>query len=113
MSATTKSPNLKQIAQEMRAILDGPGAAWVHRRLSRGLEIVLQREERQYRLALGRLDTWPSLAEIIVCRQAFAVPHGTEPKRIEKKRPSRVSPGFAHDLTVYVVELLWQEEPHP
>jgi hypothetical protein len=45
---------LSQIAAAMWATLNATNARYVHYKLRRGLEIVLERRERGWRLALGR-----------------------------------------------------------
>ena len=100
---------LTQLATQMRQIVDNTGAAYCHRKLSRGLELVLQRTDRGYRLALGRIDTAPSDTEIELCIAAFNVPAGAEPHHIVKIRQ-----GTTGQLTYHVAELTWteQEQPH-
>lgn len=95
---------LHQIAADMRRMVDLPDARYVHRTLSRGLELVLQRKERQYRLALGRTDRPPSDLEVRICAEAFAVPPDTEPQRTVKERSGKLGPQRVH-----VAELYWSE----
>ena len=100
---------LQQLAADMRHIIDTTGAAYCHHKLSRGLELVLQRTDRGYRLALGRIDTAPSDTEIELCIAAFNVPAGAEPHHIVKIRQGKTG-----RLTYHVAELTWteQEQPH-
>lgn len=92
------SQKLELLAAEMRGLLQDSQARWVHRRLSRGLEIVLQRNEERWRLALARADTWPANEEIEICRRAFAVPELTaEDYRLTQKG------------RLFVVETWWRE----
>ena len=74
---------LTQLATQMRQTIDHTGAAYCHHKLGRGLELVLQRTGRGYRLALGRTDTAPSDTEIETCIAAFNVPgrRRTAPRR--------------------------------
>jgi hypothetical protein len=65
---------LQQIASDMRTMLATTNARYVHHRLSRGLELVLERTEPGFRLALGRTDAPPSDVEIELCQAAFHVP---------------------------------------
>lgn len=100
---------LTQLAADMRHIIDTTGATYCHHKLSRGLELVLQRTGRGYRLALGRMDAAPSDTEIELCIAAFNVPAGAEPNRTTKTRPGKTG-----TLTYHVAELTWteQEQPH-
>lgn len=99
---------LATIAADMRQMLDQTDATYTHHKLSRGLELVLQRTGRGYRLALGRTDTAPSDTEIELCVAAFDVPAGAEPNRTTKTRP-----GKSGAITYHVAELTWTEEqPH-
>ena len=99
---------LATIAAGMRQMLDQTDATYTHHKLSRGLELVLQRTGRGYRLALGRTDTAPSDTEIELCVAAFDVPAGAEPNRTTKTRP-----GKSGAITYHVAELTWTEEqPH-
>ena len=99
---------LATIAADMRQMLDQTDATYTHHKLGRGLELVLQRTDRGYRLALGRTDTAPSDTEIETCIAAFDVPAGAEPNRTTKTRP-----GKSGAITYHVAELTWTEEqPH-
>lgn len=95
---------LDAIAADMRRLLAQTDARYAHHRLQRGLELVLQRTGRQYRLALGRTDTQPSDVEIETCAHSFAVPPGYEPHRIQKTRTGKTGP-----LTYHVAEIYWTE----
>lgn len=96
---------LQQLAADMRHIIDTTGAAYCHHKLSRGLEIVLQRTGRRYRLALGRTDTAPSDTEIELCMAAFNVPAGAEPHHVVKIRQGKTG-----KLIYHVAELTWTEQ---
>ena len=96
---------LQQLAADMRHIIDTTGAAYCHHKLSRGLELVLQRTDRRYRLALGRTDTAPSDTEIELCMDAFNVPAGAEPHHVVKIRQGKTG-----KLIYHVAELTWTEQ---
>ena len=100
---------LATIAADMRQMLDQTDATYTHHKLGRGLELVLQRTGRGYRLALGRTDTAPSDTEIETCIAAFNVPAGAEPHHIVKIRQGKTG-----QLIYHVAELTWteQEQPH-
>lgn len=95
-------------AEQMRVTLLGlepPAALW--RQLSRGLIVVLERkDERRWRLALGRTDVHPSLQEVGICRQAFGVPLGTELLLRTEQRPANRGPRGCY----YITELFWSED---
>lgn len=96
---------LDAIADDMRTTLERTGARFVHYRLPRGLELVLERaSERRLRLALGRIDTPPSDTEIALCQNAFAAPPDAEPVRLTKTRRGKAGP-----LTYHVAEIIWSE----
>jgi hypothetical protein len=101
---TTAASRLDAIAVEMRTILQQTDARFVHRKLAHGLELVLQRTGRQYRLALGRPGVTPSDSEIEICARSFRVPADAEPHRTVKQRPGKT--GL---LTYHVAELYWTE----
>lgn len=84
---------LSRMAGEMRTVLEQQPNGWVHRRLNGGLQIVLQRNAAQWRLAIARQHEfgsrdirviYPSDVEANVCAQAFDVPVGSEPERKTK-----------------------------
>lgn len=95
---------LERIAHNMRRTLALSEARFVHYKLRRGLELVLERKERGYRLALGRTDTQPSDVEIEVCAQAFAAPPDVALMRTTKTRQ-----GKSGQMTYHVAELFWSE----
>lgn len=105
-AAPTKAPGkLVTIAADMRQFIEGSGAKWVHRRLSHGLEMVLQHDaERQWRLALARADVPPSPDEIAICQRAFNVPAGTEATLTTKERKAKTG-----TMQVHVAEMYWTE----
>ena len=102
----TKSKPLDALATNMREMLNVQGIRFVHRRLARGLEIVLQRDDHKWRLALGRTDVAPSDSEIEICRDAFGVPEGTEVSNVSKKR---WNPKTGTATLMYVVDMTWTE----
>lgn len=95
---------LQQIASDMRTMLATTDARFVHYRLARGLELVLERTEPGFRLALGRTDAPPSDVEIEVCQAAFHVPPGVDATLTTKQRP-----GKAGSRTYHVAEMTWRE----
>ena len=105
-SASSTAPaKLITTAADMRRFIERSGARWVHRRLPRGLELVLQTTtDRQWRLALARPDTAPSPDEIAICQQAFNVPAGTEATLVVKERKAKTG-----TMRVHVAEMYWTE----
>ncbi len=99
---------LEQIAGDMRQMLEANEKMhFVHQRLARGLELVLERRgEQQWRLALGRQDVEPSVDEIEICREAFRVPAAAEPNAVTKQRKS---PKTNLPVVYHVTELTWRE----
>lgn len=95
---------LKAIAKEMRQVVELPGARFCYRVLGRGLELVLQRTEDRWRLALGRTDVPPSDDEVEVCCLVFGVPANVEPQRLCKERQGKTGV-----VVYYVVEVFWSE----
>ena len=104
MATTTAAARLDTIAAEMRHPLQQTDARFVHRKLTHGLELVLQRTQRQYRLALGRPGVAPSDSEIEICARAFRVPADAEPHRTMKERTGKTGV-----LIYHVAELYWTE----
>lgn len=95
---------LEQIAGDMRRTLALSQARYVHCRLQRGLEVVLERREERLRLALGRMDAPPSDVEVELCQQAFAAPPDCDVRRLVKWRNGKGGP-----VTYHVAELIWRE----
>lgn len=95
---------LQRIAGDMRTTLTATNARYVHYRLQRGLEVVLERRDRGFRLALGRVGVPPSDTEIELCQQAFAAPPDVEPQRLTKTRSGKTGA-----MTYHVAELYWSE----
>lgn len=98
---------LDTLAREMRQVLTHTQARWVHRKLSKGLEIVLQKTDDQWRLALARRETWPSDNEVLVCAKAFQVPDAENVDPTPHRRPRKVSK--TREEAWYVVEIFWRE----
>jgi predicted ATPase len=108
----TKTNALDGIAATMRSHILRAGALYSHRKLERGLEIVLQRHteadgKMRWRLALGRTDVSPSEEEIAICRNAFGVPAATEHQALRSK--SRPNPKTNRARSLFVVEMYWYE----
>ena len=104
MATTTAAGRLDTIAADMRTTLQQTDARFVHHKLTHGLELVLQRTGRQYRLALGRPGVAPSDSEIETCARAFCVHADAEPHRTVKQRPGKTGVIIYH-----VAELYWTE----
>ncbi len=109
MTTKTKT-KLQTIATSIRNMLEATDAAWLHRRLDNGLEVVLQRKVEptgavRWRLALGH-TTAPSAEEIDECREAFGVPVAAE---VEKSSKIRTNPKSKHTATWHVAEMAWYE----
>lgn len=107
----TKPSALDTIADTMRRHILDAGAAYSHRRLERGLELVLQRHVEQdgkvrWRLALGRTDVAPSEDEIAICMRAFSVPVGTEHSKRSIERKNAKTSAIN---TWHVAEMYWYE----
>ncbi len=102
---TVAESQLAKLAGEMREAVERTGT-WVHHRLGHGLELVMQRKEGRWRLALGREMVYPSETEVDVCRQAFAVPAGAEQERLMRMRRHAKT---GRTITYYVVEVTWRE----
>lgn len=80
---------------------------WVHQKLNKGLEIVLQRTGDQWRLALARRESWPSDNEVLTCARAFQVPDPENVDPTPHRKPRQVSKNMAEAW--YVMELFWRE----
>ena len=107
-AGNTAPAKLITTAADMRRLIERSGARWVHRRLPRGLELVLQTTtDRQWRLALARPDVPPSAEEIAICQRAFGVPPGTEATLITKERQAKKAPAI---VRMHVAEMYWTEQ---
>lgn len=108
--ATTKAQQatvnrLANIAASMRACIDG-GAKYAHHRQAHGLELVLQRRGRGWRLALGREAVQASETEIKLWRAAFGVPDGSEESSVVK---ARKLPKTGQTVQFFVTDVTWTE----
>ena len=98
---------LERMALEMRQLLTHTQARWVHRKLPGGLELVLQRTDDQWRLALARRETWPSDNEVLTCARAFGVPDPENVDPTPHRKPRQVSKNRAEAW--HVMEIFWRE----
>lgn len=110
MATTTKTQQatvsrLANIAETMRAIVNG-GAKYAHHRQAHGLELVLQRRGRGWRLALGREARQASETEISLWRAAFGVPDGSEEASTVKQRKL---PKTGQTVQFFVTDVTWTE----
>ena len=96
---------LALLAGEMRDAVESTGRH-AHQKLPHGLEIVMQRTDGRWRLAMAREGVWPSDVEVDICRREFHVPEGSVERR---KRHSRRHPKTGRQLFYSVVELCWME----
>lgn len=99
---TMAEKSLRQIADEMKQLVIAGKMNWVHQRLPRGLEIVLQRTGHRWRLAVARTDTYPSEIEINIVRAAFGVPGPTETTQSTVQRT-----GKSGSITYHKIECDW------
>jgi len=98
---------LEALAGEMRRQLSSKARGWLHQALMRGLHVVLERRDAEWRLALGRERVFPSAQEVEICMDAFKVPLGTEQVRVEPER--RQAQSARRYQGYFVVELRWRE----
>ena len=96
---------LANIAGAMRATVNS-GAKFAHHRQAHGLELVLQRRDRGWRLALGREHVQASETEIRLWRAAFGVPEGAEESSVVK---SRKLPKTGQTIKFFVTDVTWTE----
>lgn len=89
---------LTAIAHDMRAHIEQAGAAYSYRRLSRGLEICLNKPDphqpARYRLAAARTGQPPSPQELDILSEAFGA-HGDWAVATKKDR--------------HVAEITWRQ----
>lgn len=109
--APAKPSKLDQIAASMRERIEGTGASWIHQRLDRGLELVLQRniEEngaQHWRLALARPGVEPSADEISICRRSFGVPDASD---WELNNKWRLNAKSKTATLWWIAEMYWYE----
>ncbi len=105
MAMTVAESRMVGLAGEMPEAVERTGK-WVHMKMPHGLELVMQRKEGRWRLAMGREMVYPSDAEVEVCRDAFAVPAGAEQERLMRMRKHAKT---GRTITYYVVEVTWRE----
>ena len=96
---------LANIAASMRACVNS-GAKFAHHRQAHGLELVLQRRGRGWRLALGREAVQASETEIRLWRAAFGVPDGSEESSQVK---ARKMPKTGQTVQFFVTDVTWTE----
>jgi hypothetical protein len=107
MSASigTRRTRPANLAGDMRTAVEGSHAQ-SQCRLPHGLEIVLQRQDGQWRLTLAREWVWPSEEEMEGCLAAFHVPDGALQRRGQQ---CLRHPKSGRRTVSYVVELSWTE----
>lgn len=108
---TKTQRTLTTVARNMRA--DVNRVAWTRRVLSGGLELLLERSERnQYRLACARETTQPSDLELTLVRKAFSLPESIQWQRRQANRKKVLPDGtqriFLNPL--HIAECTWHEE---
>lgn len=64
-------PTLREIATQMYITLQARPTGRCHVALKHGLNIVLERNEAEMLLKLGRKDVYPSVLEVTLCKRAF------------------------------------------
>lgn len=101
------TPNkLASIASSMVATVQSTGRH-AYTRLPAGLEIVMQRTDRRWRLALAReAPATPSEVEIVVICRDFKVP---DEAHIHTCQKTRWHPKSRREITYNVAELTWRE----
>lgn len=107
MSTATRTSastgGLAVIARELRSrAAERP----THAKLPRGLEIVMERCEGRWRLALGREQVSPSDEEVEICRRSFNVPEGAEEWRRTK---TSTHPKTGRARSYVIVGFCWVE----
>lgn len=98
---------LNTIAEEIRQSLERKPTGAVSKPLARGLTIVMQRFEGNWRLALGREGVDPSAMEVEICKDAFKVPEGAWEERLTK---AYIHPKTHRTINYHVVNFKWVEE---
>ena len=79
----------------------------IYKPLARGLKVVMQRTQGNWRLALGREGVYPSEQEIEICRAAFHVPAGcAESMRVAFSVHTKTR----RTIQYHVVDMTWREE---
>lgn len=102
-TATRTTGGLAVIARELR---DRAAVKPTHAKLPRGLEIVMERRDGRWRLALGRERVSPSDEEVEICRRTFNVPEGADEWRRTK---TSTHPKTNRERTYVIVEFFWRE----
>lgn len=97
---------LAESAAAMRRALAVRQTGWTRLALPRGLDIILQHKAPTWRLAIRRRDTWPSDNEADICRRAFQVADGSEPKRTTRTERGKVP---ADTIRWHIIEYRWRE----
>ena len=107
MATALRSPQtrLSLLAGEMRDAVESTGRH-AHQKLPHGLEIVMQRTDGRWRLAMAREGVWPSDVEVEVCLREFHVPDGSPERR---RHHSRRHPKTGRQVVYSVVEVNWME----
>lgn len=98
---------LSDLAQTMRLKLCTQNSGALHHPLPRGLHIVLQRTNHQWRLGLGREGVYPSDIEVSICQSAFGVPEGASEERVDAWHTHAKTRRSIH---YFVINLRWREE---
>lgn len=104
---------LNEIATQMRTTLLTVNKGYIHRILFGGLNVVLERRDRQWRLAIARTTAPPSRTEADVIARDFAVPAGVEWNWTQKEKRKTIR--GSRSVSVYkerfhVAECTWLEE---
>lgn len=92
---------LERIASEMKSQLLAVDKGWTRKALFGGLTLVLERNGRTWRLALGRIGSAPSKTEAETCAEAFRLPAGIEWSWGQRKRKK---------VMYQIAECTWIEE---
>lgn len=98
-------PSLKDMAERDRqTLLNNAEMRFVHRRLTRGLEYVIERKDDAWRLALAREDAYPSGLEVTILRSAFGIPPSIDETTAERER---IHGKTGRLIKYYIVEFNW------
>lgn len=100
-------PTLVKMAAEMRGLLAGVERGYVHRLLFGGLHLALERNGRQWRMAIARERRIPSVREREVVARDFNLPVGVEWTVTERAARGRK---FRPGAKLWVAECRWREE---
>lgn len=112
---TTQPNTLQRIAVAMYAELaaDPRPRAYTRRLLFGGLQVLLERNGDQRRLAIARLRQAPSRQEAETVARDFDVPPGTEWSWIQKPFRGSVGRGAQPKVIYSVAECTWREVQSP